>query len=53
LNVHRITGVSQAGIHIAEPLVPKSPFEVDVAIEKLKRHKSPGVDQIRPDSIQA
>jgi hypothetical protein len=38
----------------AEPLVPDpSPFEVEIAIEKLKRYKSPGSDQIPADLIQA
>jgi hypothetical protein len=31
----------------AEPLVPEpSASEFEMAIEKLKRHKSPGIDQI-------
>jgi len=39
--------------HTAEPLVPEpSAFEVDLAIEKLKRHTSPGTDQI-PELIKA
>jgi hypothetical protein len=30
------------------PLVPEpSAFQVDMAIEKLKRYKSPGIDQIK------
>ena len=38
----------KSGIHTAEPLVPEpSAFEFEMAIEKLKRHKSPGRDQIR------
>ena len=28
-------------------------FEVDIAIEKLKRHKSPGIDQIPKQMIKA
>jgi len=37
----------QTKIHTAEPLVPEpSAFEVKLAIEKLKSHKSPGTDQI-------
>jgi hypothetical protein len=32
--------------HTAEPLAPEpSAFEVEMAIEKLKRYKSPGTDQ--------
>ena len=30
-----------------------SAFEVEVAIEKLKRHKSPGIDQIPAELIKA
>ena len=29
-----------------------SAFEVEVAIEKLKRHKSPGIDQIPAELIK-
>ena len=42
LNVHGVNDVRQAEIHTAEPLVPEpSAFGVEMAIEKLKRHKSP------------
>ena len=35
-------------IHTAAPLEPEpSVFEVELAIEKLKSHKSPGIGQIR------
>jgi len=37
-----------------EPLVPEpSTFEVELAIEKLKSHKSPGIDQIPAELIKA
>jgi hypothetical protein len=49
LNVHRVSDVRQIEIHTAEPLVP----EVEVAIEKLKRYKSPGSDHIPAELIQA
>jgi hypothetical protein len=53
LNVYRASDVRQIEIHTAEPLVPDpSPFEVEIAIEKLKRYKS-GSDQIRAELIQA
>ena len=40
--VHGVNDVWQTDIHTAEPLVPDpSAFEVELAIEKLKRHKSP------------
>jgi hypothetical protein len=46
LNVHGIN-VRQTEIHTAQPTVPElSAFEDEMAIEKLKRHKSPGIDQI-------
>ena len=33
--------------HTAEPLVPEpNAFEVEMAIEKLIKHKSPGTDQV-------
>jgi hypothetical protein len=47
LNVHGVSDVRQAEIHTVEPLVPEpSVLEVELAIEKLKSHKSPGIDQI-------
>jgi len=47
LNVHGPKDVRQEEIHTAEPLVPKpSAFEVELAIEKLKSHKSPGIHRI-------
>jgi hypothetical protein len=54
LNVHGTDDVRQAEVHTAEPLVPEpSAFEVELAIEKLKRHKSPGTDQIPAELIKA
>jgi hypothetical protein len=54
LNVHRVNDVRQTEVHTAEPLVHEpSAFEVEMAIEKLKRHKSPGVDQIPAELIKA
>jgi hypothetical protein len=41
-------------MHTAEPFVQEpSASEVEVAIWKLKRYKSPGVDQIPAELIQA
>ena len=41
-------------IHAAEPLVPEpSAFDFEMAIEKLKRLKSPGIDQVPADVIRA
>jgi hypothetical protein len=43
LNVHRVSDVRQIEMHTAEPLVPEpNPFEVEIAIAKLKRYDSPG-----------
>ena len=44
----------QAEIHTVEPLVPEpSAFEVELAIGKIKNHKSPGIDQIPAELIKA
>jgi hypothetical protein len=54
LNVHGAGGVRQTEMHTAEPFVLQpSSSEVEVAIGKLKRYKSPGVDQIPAELIQA
>jgi len=49
-NVHGVKEkkeVRQTEINTTEPLVPEpSAFEVEMATEKLKRHKLPGADQI-------
>jgi hypothetical protein len=46
LNVLGVNDVRQTEINTAEPLVPEpSAFEIEMAIEKIKRHKSPGTDQ--------
>jgi hypothetical protein len=51
-NVHGVSDVRQTEIYTAEPLVPDpSTLEVEMAIEKLKRHKSPGIDQIPVELI--
>jgi hypothetical protein len=54
LNVHGVNDVRQTEIHTAEPLVPEpTSSEVEIAIDKLKRYKSPGIDQIPAEQIQA
>ena len=53
-NVHGVKDVRQAEIHTAEPLVPEpSAAEVELAIDRLKSHKSPGIDQIPAELIKA
>jgi hypothetical protein len=52
LNVLRDNDISQTEIHTAEPLVPEpTAFEVEMAIEKLKRHRSPGIVYIPAELI--
>ena len=54
LNVHEDNNIRQAEIHTVEPLVPEpSAFEVELAIGKLKNHKSPGIYQIPAELIKA
>jgi hypothetical protein len=54
LHVHGVNDVRQTEIHTAEPLVSEpSASEVEMAIEKLERHKSPGIDQISRELIKA
>ena len=53
-NVHGVKDVGQVEIPTADPLVPElSAFEVELAIDKLKNHKSPGVDEIPAELIKA
>jgi hypothetical protein len=49
-----INDVRQIEVHMVEPLVP-GPIclEVEIAITKLKKYKSPGSYQIPPEQIQA
>jgi hypothetical protein len=54
LNVHNVSDVRQTEEHIAEPLAfGLSHLEVEAAIAKLKKYKSPGSDQIPAEVIQA
>ena len=53
LNVHGVNDFRQREIHTEKPLVPEpSACEVALAVEKLRSHKSPGVDQIPAESIR-
>jgi len=53
-NVHGVKDVGQAEVHTAELLVPEpSAAEFELAIDKLKGHNSPGVDQIPAELIKA
>jgi hypothetical protein len=54
LNVHNVSDVRQIEVHMAEPLVPgPSRIEVEIAIAKLKKYRSPGSDQIPAELIHA
>jgi hypothetical protein len=54
LNVHGVNDVRQREILAAEPLVPEPSASVfELAIEKLKSHKSPSIDQIPAELIKA
>jgi hypothetical protein len=54
LNVNGVYNVRQTEIYGAEPLVPEpSAFEVDINVESLQRHKSPGTDRIATEFIKA
>ena len=51
--MHGVKDVGQAEIHTEEPLVPEpSVSDVELAVEKLKSHKSPGIDQIPEELIK-
>jgi hypothetical protein len=54
LDVHGPGGIWQAEMYTDEPFVPEpSASEAEVPIGKLKRYKSPGVDQIPAEIIKA
>jgi len=54
LNVHVLNDVRQTEIHTAEPRVTELSAHVfELAIEKLKSHKSPGIDQIPAEVMKA
>jgi len=53
-NVHGVKDVRQAEMHIAELLVPEpSAAEIELAIDELRSHNSPGIDQIPAELIEA
>jgi hypothetical protein len=54
LNAHEIDDVRQTELLTAAPLMPAPrSLKCEIAIEKLKRHKLPGIDQIPAELIQA
>jgi hypothetical protein len=53
-SIYWVNEVRQTEIHTAEPLVHEpSVFEFEMAIEMLKGHKSPGINQIPAELIKA
>jgi len=53
-NVQRVSDDGQTEICTTEPLLPgPSAFEVEMAIEKLVRPRSPSIDQIPAEMIKA
>jgi hypothetical protein len=54
LNMHNVSDVRQIEVHTVESLVSgSSRIEVEIAIARLKKYKSPGSDQIPAELIQA
>jgi len=54
IDLHGVNDVRQTEIHISEPLVPEpNASDFELAIDKLKIHKSPSVDQIPAEMITA
>jgi hypothetical protein len=54
LNVHNVSDIRHIEVHTAEQLVPgSSRLEVEIAIAKLKKYKSPGSDQLPAELTQA
>ena len=52
--MHGVNDVGQTEVHTAELPVPEpGVFEFEMAVEKLKRHKSPCIDQIPAELIKA
>lgn len=52
LTLHSVSDVRQMEIHTAKRLVPQpSPLGVETAIQKFKRYKVPGTDQILREMI--
>ena len=51
--MHGVKDVGQAEMHTAEPLVPEPSASEFELINKLRGHKSPGIDQIPAEMITA
>jgi hypothetical protein len=54
LDVHKVCDIRQIEAYTAEPLVPgPTQLEVEIAISKFMKYKSPDKDQIPVELIQA
>jgi hypothetical protein len=54
LNAHNVSDVWQIEVHTAGPLEPDcSHLEVEIAIAKVEKYKSPGSNQIPAELIKA
>jgi hypothetical protein len=54
LNINGVNGVKEREIQLAEPLVlESSALETEMAVEKLKTHTSPGINQITAEMSKA
>jgi len=54
LNINEVNDIRATEIHTAKPPVPDpSSINVELAIGKLRRHKSPSMDQIPAELIKA
>jgi len=54
MNIHVVNDVRQTEINTVEPLVPgASAVEIELAIEKLKSRKSPGIEQNPAEFMKA
>ena len=54
LNKHEVKDVRATEIHTAKPPVPDpSPLNVELAVENVRRHKSPSMDQIPTELFKA
>ena len=54
MSVYGVNDIRQTEIQKAESLLPEpSAFEIEMAVEKLKKHQSPGIDQIPVELIKA
>ena len=53
MNVHGVNDVRHTAKKVANPLVPEpSAFEIELAIEEIKSHKSPGIVQIPAELVK-